>query len=443
MLKRVAFGVALCAHLLYGQAMNLTHVEGSVEAADDARLTAPAPLFSLLIEGDTYFSDNVAATERDGKTVLDFGALSASIEIDETFDRGAKATVVLTNETDSIIVVENVVPFGAVEKRIHITSTGPWALNRAKLFRPGKTPVSLTLPDNAWEMGYGAAELEDGRSVCAIARRVAVEEADKKRYETRLKPGGSATYDFYADAYEGEWQNGLALMFQDRYLYDLVEFDDSLYQREDQQWIRRVYLMYIEQSWDHDFLERFTGELGFFDLLDEGERLFGGYDAYHLWPTWPNLGLDPRNQFDLHEDLPGGIPALRKMFDEAKERGVKLFVTYNPWDRSTREVDHFRGLAEMLVDLNADGVILDTYWKSSDELQHMADSIRPGIVMYSEGMATPEHLPGIVSGRVHDAFRYQSVLNLNKLIKPDFAFFRVLQLVNGRYHREAAISLFN
>ena len=34
-------------------------------------------------------------------------------------------------------------------------------------------------------------------------------------------------------------------------------------------------------------------------------------------------------------------------------------------------------------------------------------------------------------------------LNLNKLIKPDFAIFRVIQLAEGRIHREIAVSFFN
>jgi formylglycine-generating enzyme required for sulfatase activity len=44
---------------------------------------------------------------------------------------------------------------------------------------------------------------------------------------------------------------------------------------------------------------------------------------------------------------------------------------------------------------------------------------------------------------VHDAIYMPPPLNMNKLIKPDFAIFRVCQLSQGRIHREANISLFN
>ncbi len=63
--------------------------------------------------------------------------------------------------------------------------------------------------------------------------------------------------------------------------------------------------------------------------------------------------------------------------------------------------------------------------------------------MYSEGMAVPKDMPGIVSGRVHNAIFMPPPLNLNKLIKPEFAIFRVLTLDEGKLHRESAVSFFN
>ena len=100
-------------------------------------------------------------------------------------------------------------------------------------------------------------------------------------------------------------------------------------------------------------------------------------------------------------------------------------------------------MEELLRATGADGVVLDTKGSSSIELQAAADKVRPGIIMYSEGMAIPKDMPGIVSGRVHDALVLPPPVNLNKFIKPDFAIFRVLQLADDRLHRELAISFFN
>jgi len=88
-------------------------------------------------------------------------------------------------------------------------------------------------------------------------------------------------------------------------------------------------------------------------------------------------------------------------------------------------------------------MLADTKGASSKELQATADKVKPGIIMYSEGMAVPKDMPGIVAGRVHDALVLPPPLNLNKFIKPDFAIYRVLQLADDRLHRELAISFFN
>ena len=108
---------------------------------------------------------------------------------------------------------------------IYLTSTGPWALARAKIFRPGMGPVGVILPDNAWELGYGAIPVNEDLSVCAIARRRNPNKAEWRRYRTIVYPGGKVEYTLWADEYTGEWQNGLKLMFQERYLYDLESFD--------------------------------------------------------------------------------------------------------------------------------------------------------------------------------------------------------------------------
>ena len=63
--------------------------------------------------------------------------------------------------------------------------------------------------------------------------------------------------------------------------------------------------------------------------------------------------------------------------------------------------------------------------------------------MYSEGMAVPKDMPGIISGRVHNAIFLSPELNLNKLIKPDFSIFRVCDVGEDIIHREIAISFFN
>ena len=64
-------------------------------------------------------------------------------------------------------------------------------------------------------------------------------------------------------------------------------------------------------------------------------------------------------------------------------------------------------------------------------------------IMYSEGMAVPKDMESIISGRVHNALYYPPILNLNKMIRPDFGIFRVAEVYKEPIRREINASVFN
>jgi formylglycine-generating enzyme required for sulfatase activity len=417
---------------------------GYITSDEEIHLVDSIPLFSFLWQDSLVMSigKNIVWSNQTGGFYIGDN-ISGTWGIDSLFRSGIKLKVRLNNTTDDTVVIENFIPFGQTKDHIYITGEGPWDLARTKLFRPGRQPIGVILPDNAWEMGYASFLLDKTKSLCAIARRKEVINGKKHRYKTYLNPGGQIFYDIYIGEYSGEWQNGLRLMFRDKYLYDLEVFEDSLYKRNDLSWIRKEYLMVLQFAWNQEFYDHQKGSYKIEDFLTKGKQLCGGYDIYGIWPTWPTLGTDQRNQWDLYGDLPGGLTGLKELSLLAKENDTRFFISYNPWDQSTRKENPYKGMSRLIEAIDADGVVLDTRGNSSYELQRAADSIKPGVIMYSEGMAVPKDMPGIISGRVHDAIFMPPPLNLNKLIKPDFAIFRVCQLNQGRIHREVAISLFN
>ncbi len=54
-------------------------------------------------------------------------------------------------------------------------------------------------------------------------------------------------------------------------------------------------------------------------------------DSLLMWPTYPHLGIDDRNQFDLFRVMPGGLEGLRKVTEQLHQRGVRVLWPYNPW----------------------------------------------------------------------------------------------------------------
>jgi formylglycine-generating enzyme required for sulfatase activity len=362
---------------------------------------------------------------------------------DEKFKPGWKGTVTLKNLTSKdTLEVWNIVPFGEDSARVYITGLGRHRLSRTHLFRPGFKPVNVIVPDNAWNLGFSEIQTVDS-DICALSRRTSSDKAQIKRFENMLIPGSSVTYTLYADYYTGNWQEGLRLMFQDRVLYDLTSFDNTLYERDDLRWIRHTYASHLLYAWDHQYYDSKELKNNLETFLQRGKKWYGGDDFIGIWPTWPSLGLDQRNQWDLFRDMPGGLEELAQVATMCRRNGTRFFICYNPWDEDTRSENHYTGMAEMVGKIGADGVVLDTKGSSSLELQHAADSVRKGVIMYSEGMAVPMDMPGIVSGRVHNALYYPPLLNLNKLIKPDFAIYRVAELAFEPIRREYATSFFN
>lgn len=375
---------------------------------------------------------------------------SDPIQIQANFQNytiGVKATLTFENHSSDTLWLTNVLPFIPDEKYVYITGIGDHGLSRTYLFRPGFSPMNVIVPDNAWELGYAERKLESEIKICALTRRdrESIKNGTRRRFETVLYPGGSVEYTYYADLFTGNWQKGLKLMFQNRMLYDVEPgtFNNVLFERDDLKWMQHSYLNQAMMAWDHNFYDSQKEKYTLPEFIKMNNEVLGGAEIYGLWPTWPTLGLDQRNQWDLFRTMPGGIKKLNELAGLTHSNHSHFFIAFNPWDTSTRVEDPYEGMSKMVKEIDADGVVLDCSGASSEELRNAADKGKKGVIMYSEGMAVPKDMQGIVSGRVHNALYYCPMLNLNKLIKPDFAIFRVVEVGKERIKREYNLSLFN
>jgi hypothetical protein len=99
--------------------------------------------------------------------------------------------------------------------------------------------------------------------------------------------------------------------------------------------------------------------------ITSGCRRYGKIDRAILWPTYTNLGIDDRNQFELSLSCPGGAEGLSVVIDQLHARGVRVLWAYNPWDRSTHgqiasSQTDMQALAELMKATGADGFNGDT-----------------------------------------------------------------------------------
>lgn len=161
-----------------------------------------------------------------------------------------------------------------------------------------------------------------------------------------------------------------------------IAYSDSLYRRPDLAWTSGCFSICLAWLWDEALYDRRRNSFTPDAFLDDGERRFGGYDALVLWHAYPVIGIDDRNQFDFYRDVPG----LDALVGRLHERGVKVFLDYNPWDVGTRrEPDaDVAVMAGFVGELDADGVFLDTLPEDSANFQGELDRTRPGVAIEGE-----------------------------------------------------------
>jgi formylglycine-generating enzyme required for sulfatase activity len=161
--------------------------------------------------------------------------------------------------------------------------------------------------------------------------------------------------------------------------------DRSIYDRPDLTWASRIFTCQFAFMYDRAFYDPEKG-YAVDAFLDDSQAAFGGCDAVLIWQAYPRIGVDARNQFDFYRDMPGGLEGVRGTVRRFHERGVKVFIAYNPWDQGTDRPGKSddEALAEMVTTLEADGIFLDTMLAAGPDLRRTIDQARPGVAFAPE-----------------------------------------------------------
>ncbi|MGO1316332.1 MAG: SUMF1/EgtB/PvdO family nonheme iron enzyme [Cellulomonadaceae bacterium] len=169
-------------------------------------------------------------------------------------------------------------------------------------------------------------------------------------------------------------------------------YSGAAYDRPAGTWGARCFTVAQVWLWDellYSFAEhRFTPER----FLADARQRFAGLDGVVLWHAYPVIGIDDRNQWDFYRDVPGlaGPDGLVAALHAA---GLRVFVDYNPWDTGTRRgADDVSELVDLVTELGADGVFLDTLKKAEPELVERLERARPGIVLEGESKLAVERI---------------------------------------------------
>jgi formylglycine-generating enzyme required for sulfatase activity len=139
-------------------------------------------------------------------------------------------------------------------------------------------------------------------------------------------------------------------------------YNGSEYERPELKWTQSSFIqpqMMIEERY---FYDPVAGKYTVDRYLDDLEKRYGGIDSVLIWHTYPNIGIDNRNQYDLLHDMPGGVEGLKQMINDFHRRGVRVLFPVMLWDQGTRDVGipNWEATTEAMAEIGADGINGDT-----------------------------------------------------------------------------------
>jgi gamma-glutamyl hercynylcysteine S-oxide synthase len=159
-------------------------------------------------------------------------------------------------------------------------------------------------------------------------------------------------------------------------------------------WAQSSFMQPQMMAHDRYFYDPVAGRYTVDRYVDDLEKRYGGIDAVLIWPTYPNMGIDNRNQHDMIRAMPGGVPAIRQMIADFHKRNVRVLFPMMMWDQGTRDtgVPWTQAIAELMKELGADGINGDTQDGVPLAYSLAADKVGHPLVFEPEGSPSDEAL---------------------------------------------------
>jgi formylglycine-generating enzyme required for sulfatase activity len=134
--------------------------------------------------------------------------------------------------------------------------------------------------------------------------------------------------------------------------------------------------------------------------LDDLDQRYGGIDSVLIWPTYPNMGIDNRNQHDMIRSMPGGVEGVKQMIADFHKRGVRVLFPMMMWDQGTRDPGKPwpDAIAELMKQIDADGINGDTQDGVPLAFSLAADKVGHPLAFEPEGGPSDEALAWNVMG---------------------------------------------
>jgi iron(II)-dependent oxidoreductase len=173
-----------------------------------------------------------------------------------------------------------------------------------------------------------------------------------------------------------------------------IGYSGERYHQPEFAWAQSAFMQPQMMVQDRYFYDAKTGKYTVDRYLDDLERRYGGIDAVLIWPTYPNMGIDNRNQHDMIRSMPGGLAGVRDMVAQFHKRGVHVLFPMMMWDQGTRDpgMPWPQAIAKTMKEIGADGINGDTQDGVPLAFSQAADASGHPLVFEPEGSPSDEAL---------------------------------------------------
>ncbi|MHB1024009.1 MAG: formylglycine-generating enzyme family protein, partial [Acidobacteriaceae bacterium] len=212
-----------------------------------------------------------------------------------------------------------------------------------------------------------------------------------------------------------------------------ITYDPSRYELPALKWAQSSFIQPQMMVQDRYFYDPIAGKYTVDRYLDDLDKRYGGIDAVLIWSTYPNMGIDNRNQLDMVRSMPGGIEGVRKMVADFHHRGVRVLFPMMMWDQGTRPPGKPwpEAIAELMKQIGADGVNGDTQDGVPLGFSLAAEKIGHPLAFEPEGGPSDEALAWNVLTWGQYRFQFVPLVDRYRWLEP-----RHQVNIQGRWNRD-------
>jgi iron(II)-dependent oxidoreductase len=171
-------------------------------------------------------------------------------------------------------------------------------------------------------------------------------------------------------------------------------FDNWRYSNPALKWAQSSFIQPQMMVQDRYFYDPVAGKYTVDRYLDDLKQRYGGIDAVLIWATYPNMGIDDRNQLDMIMSMPGSLAGVKQMVADFHGRGVRVLFPMMMWDQGTRDPGKPwpQAIAELMKQIDADGINGDTQDGVPRVFSEAAEKIGHPLAFEPEGSPSDEAL---------------------------------------------------